>query len=480
MKNLALITVLLIASCSLFAQSNNEKALFTGKITILHTNDMHGNFSRFPRLAFVVDSIRNVHKHVLLLNAGDIFTGNPLVDMNKEKGFQMMALMNKAGYDLSVFGNHEFDYGQEILTKRMSEANFPFICANIWNTTGAFQLPKPFVSIKIDNSLNINIIGLLDNSANGKPETHPKRIEGLVFTNPIETAKKFEHLKSCSNLFIALSHLGAKQDVELAKNMSSLDLIVGGHSHTKIDSLYLVNGVMVTQAASHLKCLGEISIEFVDGKIVNKTMKLIELNKNGSIDTEIKELINKYEQNPMFAKVIGRTNNDIKGKEELGSLFTDAIRAEANLDIAFQNSGGLRISKLPKGDIKMGQIFKLDPFGNYLMTLKMNVKEIKSLIKSAFQYGETDLKVSGMHYTLTIEDGKIKDIQLTDYQDNELNEDKSYTVGMNDYILSSYQFEHKDIAQSFGATTAEVIISYLKKQRSVDYKDVKRTFVKKK
>ena len=155
------------------------------------------------------------------------------------------------------------------------------------------------------------------------------------------------------------------------------------------------------------------------------------------------------------------------------------MRTEANLDIAFQNSGGLRIDELPKGEIKMGQIFKLDPFGNYLMVLNMNVNEIKSLIRSAFIGEGIDLRVSGIHYTLTTENGKINNIHITDYQGKELDKDKLYKVGMNDFILSFYKFEHKDQGQSFGVTTAEILISYIKKKRSINYKGVRRTFLKK-
>ena len=478
MKKIILIPLFIITIFSTIAQSNRVESLYNGTITILHTNDIHGNFSRFPRLAFVVDSIRNTHEKVFLVNAGDLFTGNPLVDMDPEKGFQMIELMNKLAYDLSILGNHEFDYGQDILTKRISEANFPFICANVWNNNGNFPIPEPFALFTVNEKLNISIISLLDNSINGRPETHPQRIKGLMFTNSIETAKKFEYIKTSSDLFIALTHLGIKQDIQLAQSMPSLDLIIGGHSHSKIDSIYLVNGVLISQAVSNLKYLGEITIVFKDGKIERKSSKLIALNKSGSINTDFKELIDKYKQNPMFNEVIGKSSENLKGKEELGSFFTDALRTEANLDIAFQNSGGLRIDKLPKGKIKMEQIFKLDPFGNYLMVVNMNVKEIKSLIKSAFLGEGIDLRVSGIHYTLFIKNGKIKNIQITDYQGKELDEDKLYKVGMNDYILSSYQFEHNDLGQSYGKTTAEVLISYLKKKRSINYKGVQRTFIK--
>ena len=182
----------------------------------------------------------------------------------------------------------------------------------------------------------------------------------------------------------------------------------------------------------------------------------------------------------MFKEVIGTASEDISGLEELGSFFTDALRTEADLDIAFQNSGGLRIDKLPKGKIMMEQIFELDPFGNYLMVFKMNVNEIKSLIKSAYLGAGIDLRVSGIHYILVTENGKIKNIHITDYQGNELDKDKLYKVGMNDFISSSYKFEHKDPGQSFGATTAEILISYIKKKRSINYKGVQRTFHEKK
>ena len=467
-------STLILLILSYFSFSQDTK--FTGTVKILHTNDIHCNFSRFPRLAFVVDSIKNENENVLLLNAGDIFTGNPLVDMNTEKGAQMIELMNKVGFDLSVLGNHEFDYGQEVLAKRISEAKFPFICANVWNQGHNFKLPKPFVQLKNVDNLTINILGILDNSANWKPETHPKKVKGLVFTNPIETAQKFKHLKTNCDLFIALTHLGDNEDIELAKKMPAFDVIVGGHSHSKIDTVLMINDVLVTQAGAKLKYLGEITLKFENGKLTTKSSRLIELNKNGNVDQEIKELVQKYEQNPMFTEVVGRANEDITGKEELGSFFTDALRFEANLDIAFQNSGGIRVDKLPEGEINMEQILKLDPFGNYLMILEMDLDEIKSLISFSFERWGLDLKVSGINYTVTTINDHIESIDLVDYQGNTLDKNKKYIIGLNDYILSSYQFKHKDAGTSHGKTTAEVIIDYLKKQRSISYKGVQRTF----
>ncbi|MDF1550983.1 MAG: bifunctional UDP-sugar hydrolase/5'-nucleotidase [Bacteroidales bacterium] len=476
--NKALFTLyLLLFSVNFFSQNKINSESFTGTIKILHTNDIHGNFSRFPRLAFVVDSIRNENENVLLLNAGDIFTGNPLVDMNEEKGHQMIELMNKLAFDLSILGNHEFDYGQEVLAKRISEATFPFICANIWQDGGVLPIPDPIKTIKASNNLNINVLGLLDNSANGLPESHPRRLKGLKFTNPIATAKKFEHLKNNCNLFIALTHLGKRQDIQLAETMPAIDIIIGGHSHTIIDTLLIINGVLITQADAHVRYLGEITVKFKNGDIVEKTSKLISLSSGGNIDKAVEKMINYYVQNPILNEVIGAAIEDLKGDEELGCFYADALKTEANLDIVFQNSGGIRIDEIQKGNIKREQIYRLDPFGNYLMVLEMNVDEIKSLIKSSFSHGSIDLRVSGINYTIFIENKSLINIQLTDNAGNKIDGDKRFKVGINDYILSSYQFEHQDPGQSFGATTAELLISYLQKKKTINYKGMQRTFI---
>jgi len=476
MHKIITIVFLLFYSVFSFSQEKSTTSNFTGTLTILHTNDIHGNFSRFPRLAFVVDSIRQGNKHVLLFNAGDLFTGNPLVDMNEEKGYQMIELMNKIGYDLSVLGNHEFDYGQVVLAKRISEAHFPFICANIQDDGNNFPIPKPTANFIIDNSLNINVLSVIQISTNDIPDTHPERVKGLKFNDPFETAKKFEYLKDSSNLFIALTHLGKRQDIKLAEKLSFFDIIIGGHSHSKIDTIFMINNTLITQAASHLNYLGVVTVDLKNGKIVEKKSKLISL-RSGAVDEKFQEMVNKYEQNSSLNEVVGSASEDIKGEEELGSFFADAMKEEANLDIAVQNSGGIRINRLPKGDIKREQVYKLDPFGNYLMVLDMTVDEIKSLIKSSFR-GNIDLRVSGIKYTLDTENGILKDINITDYQGNKLDNCKLYKVGMNDYILSSYKFEHHDPGESFGLTTAELLISYLNKNKNIDYQGVQRTFIK--
>jgi len=447
----------------------------TDEIVILHTNDIHAQIDNFARLAFVLDSIRKIYKNVYLLNAGDIFTGNPMVDMSPEKGFAVIDLMNRMNYHVSAFGNHEFDYGQEVLAKRINEAKFPFICANLINENSRLKTPKPFIKFKSNNQIDICILSVLDNSANGLPETLPSRLTGLKFSDPIVTAQKYSKLARKSDLFIALTHIGIENDTILAGKMPEIDLIVGGHSHTNIDSIMMVNGVMIAQTNGRLRNLGEIKIKIDNGQIIEKSYKLINLRSKVNVNNEIKELTQQYSQNEILKEVLAKAKVKLSGNEEIGSFYTDALRNTFHFDMAFQNSGGIRINEIPEGDITMETIYRMDPFGNYLMGIHLDAEEIRSLIKYSFRNGRIDLRVSGIQYTIVKENEAIKEIIITDDSGNLIDENKSYFVGMNDYILSTYQFSHNDNGNSMGITTAEVIIEYLKKTGEINYSGVKRT-----
>ncbi len=478
MKKIYLITAILFIAISAKTQDKKLKNSKTEEIVFLHTNDIHGSIANFARLAFIVDSIRAIYKNVYLLNAGDLFTGNPMVDMSEEKGYAVIDLMNKVGFNVSAIGNHEFDYGQEVLKKRIGEANFPFICANIINENGIIKIPEPYIKLKTKGNLNITILSILDNSANGYPETHPSKLKGLKFPDPIPTILKYKKLAKKSDLFIALTHLGIENDKVLAAQMPEIDLIIGGHSHTVIDSILLVNGVMIAQAGSKLKSVGEIKLSILKGKIIDRTYKLISLKGKQNINPEINDLVYKYSQNPLLKEVLGKAKTKLAGNEELGCFYTDALRNTKQFDIVFQNSGGIRINEIPEGDITLETIYKMDPFGNYLMSVNMKTDEIRSLITYSFRNHEIELRVSGINYTIVKENNSIKEILLTDYQGNPIDENKTYNVGMNDYILSTYQFKHNDKGSSQGVTTAEVVMEYLKKVGEIDYKGVKRAFLK--
>jgi len=475
--------ILFLAVFTLFSinkQSVAQKNKKSTEIIILHTNDMHSKIDNFGKLAYLADSLRKTHQYVFLVAAGDNFTGNPIVDMYPDKGFPMIELMNKLLFDATALGNHEYDMGQELQNKRRQQATFPFVNCNV-DVTGAVAKPyEPYVILKA-GKIKIPFLGILQLGENGLPDSHPSRLEGLKFTNGIEKAKDYIWLKDKYGILIALSHLGVENDEVLAKTYPQFDLIIGGHSHTTMSKPLMVNNVMIVQTGSGLKNVGITTIHVKKGKITDRSYELIPLANIKKTDPEVQAMIDAYNSNEEMKRIVGFAETDFSSKEELGYLMTDAITARMKVDFAFQNGGGIRISELPKGDILLKDIFRLDPFGNQVVTYTMTYDEVKSLIINSYNRDKSvDLAPSGMTYTVIVNaEGLCDDVEMKDMTGNVLNADKSYTVGLNSYISASYKFNHKDPGTTNFNTTAQTLLDYLGDVKKVNYAGLNRVSVKK-
>jgi 5'-nucleotidase/UDP-sugar diphosphatase len=477
-SNLQILIVLLLAVLP-FSTATAKKCTKTFEVIILHTNDMHSKIDNMGKLAYLVDSIKAGNPHVFLFAAGDNFTGNPIVDMYPEKGYPMIDMMNRVGFNLSVMGNHEFDLGQETQNKRRSEATFPFICANINVGKSILKKPAPYYLLQVEKC-KIPVLGLIQVSENGYPDSHPSRLEELSFDQPEIKAAEYIKLKKKYGMLIALTHLGVEGDVPLAQKYPQFDLIIGGHSHTVMTIPLMENGVMIVQTGSQLKSVGKTTFQVVNGKITDRKYELISL---ASMKTkpEIQSLIDHYNDNEEMNRVLAFAETPLNNPQELGCLMTDAITRQFKVDFAFQNSGGIRIPNLPKGNILYKDIFRLDPFGNQVITYSMTLQEIKSLIINAFNRNkEPDLMVSGMKYSAVVDqNGLCTDIEMKDYAGNSFDPSGKYTVGMNSYISATYVFEHADPGTTNFDTTAQTLINYLKDVKAVSYEGSSRIEIKK-
>ncbi len=227
-----LLSCLLFANIFLFSQSKKEK-----EIVILHVNDMHGKIDKIPYAATLINEIKQQHPDALLFSAGDIFSGNPIVDKYPEKGYPMIDLMNGLPFSLSTLGNHEFDFGGDVLAKRLNELNHTVIAANITQAPSYFPKLKPYKIITIQG-IKIAVIGIVQVSENGLPDTHPERIKEFSFEQGITTALKILPKLKKYPIRIVLSHMGYEQDSILATKNHTITAIVGGHSHKKIQPAF--------------------------------------------------------------------------------------------------------------------------------------------------------------------------------------------------------------------------------------------------
>jgi 5'-nucleotidase/UDP-sugar diphosphatase len=441
------------------------------RIIIFHVNDMHANIDNFAKIAWYVTQEKrtNTDADVFFFNAGDNFSGNPVVDQYEPKGEPVRQLMNRMGFSAMTLGNHEFDYGREILKNVIEKAKFPILCANINVKEGPFPQTRPFTILKTGKGIKIAVLGLIQVSKDtGIPSTHPQNLKGLTFRDPIETSLEYRHLKKETNAFIALTHLGYETDETLAREMGELDVIVGGHSHTLVKDLRETNGVLIAQAGGSAKYLGRIELLLENGRVIKKSGKVIDVASIKNEIPELKEMIAKFNDNPVLNRVIAALPRPIKGKLELGNLVTDASRNIHHLDIMFHNPGGIRSNQLEK-TVKLKDIYSLHPFGNQVIQFRMTPAEIRSLITYDYRKAKMlDLRVSGVEYLVTASRGhRVKSIRLQDREGRLLDENKTYRVGMNSYIAATYTFNHRDPGKSLTVTLAETMIRYLKQGKDV-------------
>ena len=206
------VVLLLVSSCS--KENNGSQEVIEQEeaknLTIFFVNDQHGQLNNFSKIKHIVD-LEKLKTNVITVCSGDMFSGNPVVDNHPQKGYPMIDVMNRVGFDLSVIGNHEFDYGETILNDRLNQANFDWVCANV--DMGNSGVPEPLDYKTINNNgLKVTFLGLVEtNGSNNStiPSTHPWRVKNFTFERPENVIDQYSDIKSQENsdLYIALTNL---------------------------------------------------------------------------------------------------------------------------------------------------------------------------------------------------------------------------------------------------------------------------------
>jgi len=436
---------------------------------ILAVNDIHAAIENFPKLAYIADSLRTLYPDILLVSAGDNQTGNPINDQYPEKGLPVIELMNSIGFKLSAVGNHEFDSRQEGFSNLSHKAEFDFICANLSVKAPYDICIKPYRIITLPNGLRLGFLGLLQINQNGIPDTHPDNVKGFEFRSPFEAAREHMWLKDQCDIFIALTHIGFGSDVKLAESMpEGIDLIIGGHSHTRVEKDQIHNGIMITQAENKLKYGTLITLTVKSDGLLERSQKLIDIRNSKMEKQSVRAAVDRFNDNSVLNEVIAEASDDFSSSEELGYLMADAQRDAAKADIALVNPGGVRIDRLPHGPVTIKDVYQLDPFGNELIVTDLTGTEIQDLFMSAFNDDKRPPYPSGIktRYRLD-ENGALAEVTIITADGNPIEMKRTYTVAMNDYMTAVYKYEHNDPGKSLFITTANALIAYLKKNPEI-------------
>jgi 2',3'-cyclic-nucleotide 2'-phosphodiesterase (5'-nucleotidase family) len=394
----------------------------------------------FNELSVAVDSLRHVKSSTLLIDAGDVMTGNPITEYTYHgaEGGALFEMMNRIGYELWTPGNHDFDISVDNLRKLTHVAIFPTISANILDTLNQFPVNNKEYIIIEKNGLKIGILGIMSDDFYNLVNQNSSA--GIKILPTIETVKRLAAvLYPQTDLLIALTHQGVEEDSILAANVAGLDIIIGGHSHTRLKHPKKVHGVLIVQTGSNCENLGILDLMVEPHKIISYDGNLLPLwYHSDRPKTELSNFIDsiKAKIDGDYSAVIANLKTDWtnSGNETgIGNFIADAQREAAGADIAFMNSSGIR-KNLSAGPVTKRDIFEILPFRNLLMKFELTGKQVRSIVE--FYLNEhPHIQTSGIRceWERTL-DGNIK-FNTFLVNGKPLDENKTYIGAASDYMM---------------------------------------------
>jgi len=404
------IAAILIACCRGPARPGQEK------ITILFTNDLSGHVvpDRSGRgglagIAAKAGEIKSENPNTILLDAGDAPVGTAFTTLTR--GQAMFQVMNAAGYEASVYGNHEFDLGQDQARQYQAIAEFPILACNIRDKDGG-PFAQEYLILKT-GSLRLGIIGIANpKTTNLVDKTAVADLKFLPAEREIRRLQK--ELADQADLLIVLSHQGIKEDMALAYHLSGVPLIIGGHSQIKIKGLRTVNNVAIAQAGENGYYLGRVDFLWDPAAKTAAGFRgrLIDIDHRVIPEPGVQKIITEEARAlpSDLKRVIGKTRFTIN-KVFLGFWMAEVLKAEAQADFGIMNSGGVR-SEIFRGEITPEDLFQVMPFNDKIAAFEIsgkNLARIKTMRWFFFSRGpriETGktYRVASLDYLIRIND----------------------------------------------------------------------------
>lgn len=479
-------TLVLVMVLAVFGSAVAQEATFT----ILHTNDTHGRIEEgdyagmgFPKIATLVKQYRD-EGNVLLLDAGDTFHGQTIVNLNE--GEAAVEIMNEMAYDAMVLGNHDFNFGQERIKELEEMADFPILGANLDP-----QLVESYV-IKEIAGINVGIFGLATPETTYK--THPKNVEGLTFRDPYTVAAEMvAELSDQTDIIIALSHLGMSEGSEytsreLARSVAGIDIIIDGHSHTTLEEGLMVGDTLIAQAGEYDKNLGVVDVTFADGELSAEASLITkedaaDVTKDQAVVNVINEV--KAENEEITSTVVGKTAVELNGEREyvrtgetnMGNLVTDAMLAKVDADVAITNGGGIRAS-IDEGEVTKGEVITVLPFGNTTVVKKLTGAQLLNAVEHGLsKYPAQEglfPQVAGMKIIFDGERPAGERVIKLTVNGQPLDHEASYNVATNDFMAAGgdgYEvfMDTETVVEAGGLE--EVVMNYISQKGTVAPKE---------
>jgi 2',3'-cyclic-nucleotide 2'-phosphodiesterase/3'-nucleotidase len=505
------------------------------KLTILETSDVHGavfpiNYKDnskveigFGKLSTLIKKEREESPNVFLIDNGDLIQGNPFTyyysKINSSGINPMIKVLNYLKYDAAVIGNHEFNYGQELLENAISESKFQWLSGNILKTNSQECFPYTPYIIREYEGMKIGVLGLITKHVPNWENT--KNIEGLTFGSPVEYSKKWvRELREVEKVDIVIvsyhggfetdnennskmSSTGENQGYEICNNVDGIDVLLTGHQHRHIADRQ-INGVLIIQPGNFGDYLGKVTIEAeFDGKwrVLSKKGELLSV-KGIEADVEIFKLVDSYEK--ATQKWLDTPIGNIKGDMVVEDPFK--IRLKDNPLIEFMNkvqmeAAGVDISCTPlfndncaglKAEVSMRDIVSNYIYPNTLKVVRVSGADIRAALEKSAAYfelfkddisGKDAIKPSGIKpynydmwggidYLIDVSKPIGQRVVKLDYKNSNLDLAKSYDVVINSYRASGggdfHMFKNKHVVKEIPIDVSELIANYILKRKVVE------------
>jgi 5'-nucleotidase len=424
------------------------------RITLMLLNDVYqispvdkGRNGGLARVATLRQKIAQESPNSLLILGGD--TISPSVASSTFKGEQMIAAWNAVGLDLAVLGNHEFDFGPEILKSRLGESRFTWLGANVIDRVSG----RPFGGIKasemrVFDGIKVGFLGVVtdDTPKSSRPGGD------IRFLDPIAVARREAAIlrRRGANLVVAITHLGIERDRILAAS-GAVDLILGGHDHTLMHEL--VGHTPIFKVGSDARLLGRIDLAMNHRTRRLEHISWTSIPVTGATpdDPAAAKVIQDYESRlaVLLDVPVGDTAVPLDARQEsnrsretnLGSWLADIYRTSVKADVAIINGGSIRSNAIVEaGKLTRRDVLTLLPFENPIVKLKVPGK----LLREALEHGIAELpgnseagkfpQVSGLRFSFDANQARGSRIIELTVGGAPLDESRQYSVALNGYL----------------------------------------------
>jgi 5'-nucleotidase len=431
----------------------------TKKFTILHSNDMHGDFlaevkegkgqliGGLSLLSGYLNKVRSEEENVIYVISGDMVQGS-LID-SEYKGISTIEIMNYLSPDVVTLGNHELDYGLPHLLFLEKMANFPIVNANLYIKKYGKRLMNPYIIIK-KAGFDILFTGIITEKV--MDAISLDKLIGTFVT--LEEASE-EIGKICNaykkndiDLTIALTHIGFESDLELVKMLKpewGVDMIIGGHSHTVLEQPEKVNDILIAQAGTGTDQIGRFDIVVDDdtNSIVDWKWQLVPINdKIAKPDPNLDKFIDNFkdEVDEKYNAIVTRFSEKLihpKREQEttLGNMVADALADTAETDVILVGSGSIRIKELGPV-VTLGGIKACFPYDDSLTKFIITGLQMKKIFSHIMRIenrdGEGECYQINSKVHAVYSDSARKLLSL-DICGTPVNESQKYTITLQGY-----------------------------------------------